>query len=378
MNKQFKVIFTGNLRPHTDPETFVTEFSRRFNMPVEKARQLMAANREMVIKQGLPQKQAEAYVKVLEGLGMIVRLEPMEPPVKKTVPTEEPNAKGTAEAAGAVTPAKPAAGAAANPGGTKNPYAMPQATLVEEPEEGEMTGPVPVPAGNGWMWLRQGFWHFRQSPLAWILTLLAWMVILMVANFIPLIGPLAINIFGPVFIAGFMLGAREQEQGGTLQFGHLFRGFSTNLGQLVLVGVIYLVGFIVIGIVMAIIFGTTFAALGGLEAAQGQDPQAMLAAMGGISTIILLILVVMALMIPLLMAYWFAPALVVVDGLSAVNAMKLSFKGCLKNILPFLVYGLIGLMLTFVAALPFFLGFLVVGPMFIASIYVAYRDIFYG
>ena len=60
------------------------------------------------------------------------------------------------------------------------------------------------------------------------------------------------------------------------------------------------------------------------------------------AAILLMVLVVMALSIPLAMAIWFAPALVVFHDLQPLDAMKQSFAGCLKNIVPFLVYGIIG------------------------------------
>ena len=56
--------------------------------------------------------------------------------------------------------------------------------------------------------------------------------------------------------------------------------------------------------------------------------------------------------------------------------MKMSFSGCSRNVMPFLVYGLIGMVLAVVATIPFALGWLVVGPLSIASIYTSYCDIF--
>jgi uncharacterized membrane protein len=58
--------------------------------------------------------------------------------------------------------------------------------------------------------------------------------------------------------------------------------------------------------------------------------------------------------------------------------MKASFMGCLKNILPFLVYGVIMFGLAIVASIPLALGWLVLGPMTIASVYTAYRDIYFS
>jgi uncharacterized membrane protein len=59
-----------------------------------------------------------------------------------------------------------------------------------------------------------------------------------------------------------------------------------------------------------------------------------------------------------------------------MDAMRSSFQGSLKNIGAFTLYGLVGLALALVAALPFGLGFLVFGPLIWCTIYTGYRDIF--
>ena len=87
-------------------------------------------------------------------------------------------------------------------------------------------------------------------------------------------------------------------------------------------------------------------------------------------------LLFLLLFLPLIMAVWFAPALVVLRGLEPWAAMKQSFSGCLQNIVPFLIYGLIGIVLAILATIPLALGWLVVGPLTIASVYTSYCDIF--
>jgi uncharacterized membrane protein len=57
-------------------------------------------------------------------------------------------------------------------------------------------------------------------------------------------------------------------------------------------------------------------------------------------------------------------------------SMKTSFVACLANIWPMLVYSLVGLVLAIVATIPFGLGWLVLGPVFAASVYASFKDIF--
>jgi uncharacterized membrane protein len=94
--------------------------------------------------------------------------------------------------------------------------------------------------------------------------------------------------------------------------------------------------------------------------------------------VVLVSLITIALIVPVYMAFWFAPALVAINGMSPVAAISQSFVGCLKNFLPFLFYGVIFLVLIVVGSIPFLLGLLIVVPLILISTYTAYRDIYLG
>ena len=103
-----------------------------------------------------------------------------------------------------------------------------------------------------------------------------------------------------------------------------------------------------------------------------------MSAVAGVGLSVMLgFLVAMALMVPLYMALWFAPALVIFHGMKPVEALKSSFFACLKNVVPFLFYGVITMVLFVIASIPLGLGLLVMVPVMIASIYAGYRDIFF-
>jgi uncharacterized membrane protein len=88
------------------------------------------------------------------------------------------------------------------------------------------------------------------------------------------------------------------------------------------------------------------------------------------------LLVMLLLLVPLFAAYWFAPALVVMHDMQPLAAMRESFFACFRNFVPFLVYGIVLFILAILAAIPFGLGYLVLIPVVMASIYVGYRQIF--
>jgi uncharacterized membrane protein len=254
-----------------------------------------------------------------------------------------------------------------------NPYKPPTATVadVATGDGGGGDGdPVSVAAGNGWEWIAEGFALFKQQPGVWIGMTIAWLVFVVVLSRIPVIGNLLMYVLGPIIAGGVMLGCRALAKGEGLRFSHLFAGFSQNTGTLVTVGVVMLVGFIAIFAIIALLFGAgiVMAFLGRSSAAGGLSLATM-----GIAWLLL-----MGFSIPITMAYWFAPALVVFRNMAAVDALKMSFSACLKNIVPFLVYGVIGFVLLIVGSIPLGLGLLVVGPTLVASIYTSYQDIFQG
>jgi hypothetical protein len=232
--------------------------------------------------------------------------------------------------------------------------------------------PRQVAAGQGWQWIVEGFGLFKKSPVIWVVLVIILFLIAIALHFIPILGPLVFYILSPVFLGGVMMGCKAQQNSEELEIAHLFAGFKKNTNALIALGGIYLVGQIIILAVMFILGGSAIISL-----MKGGEPDlaAMTAAMSGA---ILAVLVGLALYVPLAMALWFAPALAIFNNMQPVPALKSSFDACLKNIVPFLIYGIAILVLALIASIPLFLGFLVLTPVIFASVYISYRDIYTG
>ena len=207
---------------------------------------------------------------------------------------------------------------------------------------------------------------------------------------IPLLGPMLFALLTPIFMAGMMCACRDAELGAEVKVAHLFRGFRHNTTQLITVGGIYLVGQVVISGLLFSLGGEELQSI--LKAAMENTPVPTTQTSGRLS---LALLITGALFVPLAMALWFAPALIMLEDRPAFAAMKLSVRGCLHALLPMLVYGaclvaiLVGLLfiLRFILAiLPAQIGFLRgMGAMVVLvlwvtvtviSVYTSYRDIF--
>lgn len=227
-------------------------------------------------------------------------------------------------------------------------------------------------AGAGWTWIAEGWKLFAKTPVMWIASIILLFIVAMALSFIPLIGQVAFQVLSPVFAAGYVVACRSLERGGEFELEHLFAGFKTRFGNLVIVGLLTMLGWIAIFLVFAAFVGFSI-----LTAMLTGNTESVLAAVAASSmTIALGGLVALALAVPLVAAYWFAPALVVMHDMSPLSAMKVSFFGCMRNFIPFLVYGIIMTGFALLAAIPFGLGFLVWVPLTISSTYAAYRRIF--
>lgn len=258
-----------------------------------------------------------------------------------------------------------------------NPFEAPKSAVSDVPLDSESGVLLDTPRkhsiGKGWGWIAQGFSLFKLSPLFWIINIVIYFVILVLLSIVPLVSLLT-SIIAPVFTAGLMYGAREVDRGQPMTVGHLFEGFKKNTGSLFAVGGLYLAGvFLVLIITAAVAYATgTFDMFTRVATAQG----AMIPQPDMITNMLLAGLIYLALMIPLMMAIWFAPALVILNDVGAIESMKRSFAGCLKNMLPYLLYALIVIPLFIIAAIPLGLGLLVLIPVLTAALYASYKDIF--
>jgi uncharacterized membrane protein len=253
----------------------------------------------------------------------------------------------------------------------ENPYAAPAAPvddIAHAASEGALIeGGRTVPSRNSWRWIVGGFNLYRHSPGAWTLVMIIAFLMVVFGLVLPL-GQLALVLLYPVFIAGLMLGCHAQARGEPFEVAYLFAGFKNRFGQLVLLGLL-----LMLGAIAAVMVGSLISGIG-LFAAVAMSVSGALALAP--LTLLLFFLVLLALLIPLQLAMWFAPALVVFHGVAPAEAMKQSFVGSLKNIVTFFVYSIIVMGLAFVASIPVFVGWLVLAPTLVGSMYYSYRDIF--
>lgn len=258
---------------------------------------------------------------------------------------------------------------------SRNPYSPPSAHVADQAERrdsGDETF-IPngrsLPAGRGAAWIGDAWRLLKAAPGMWAAAMLLLLVFYVVISIIPLV-----NIFssfvGPFVTAGIAMAADEQRRNGTFEIGTLMGGFKRNPGSLLAVaGVLFVLMIVIVLVVMLTIGGTVASQL-----FMGKQAEAAAALMA--PGYLLMVLICLALALPVIAATYLAPALIVLHDQPAMTAMKMSLIGSVKNIVPGIVFGLCGLGLTILAAIPLGLGLLIVFPLMFITNYTVYRDIF--
>ena len=246
-----------------------------------------------------------------------------------------------------------------------------------------------LPASRGWHWLTDGFALFRRKPFQLSFLVLGYWISMALVNAIPLVGQIVGFMLIPAFSVSLMNACRQLDRRGDASPPLLFSGFHKNLPTLVSIGLVYCAISIVVLAITALVDGGVLFRLIVL----GENPGAAGLTGGDVMAAGQLALV---LLLPIMMANWYAPVLVAWHDLHAAKALFFSFIACLRNWRAFIVYtgavivvGVLvpGIAVSAVGALAggaaemfssvvtvFFVAILL--PTLYASFYVSYRDVF--
>jgi uncharacterized membrane protein len=216
-----------------------------------------------------------------------------------------------------------------------------------------------------------------RNPLQAIALSMIFALGISLATLIPLIGVMLAILVMPVLMAGYMRVCRSLEYSEPVYPRFMIAGFQSRAAQLVSLGGMLLLGVILVSIITAMLGGSAWNAI--LENFRiHQDPAALLEAMlAPESGLRMTLLLGFALFFVLMLALQFAPMLVFFNRLAPRDALQISLRASVRNILPFSVYSMIiQLIAFFLSAIPLGLGFIILLPLGLTSMYVAYRDIF--
>lgn len=241
-----------------------------------------------------------------------------------------------------------------------------------------------LPARSGAFWFVAGFHLFRRNPpLLTALTLTYLLIVQASVRLLPALGPFLLPLALPTMVLIVANGARIAEQGNRMLPGALFLGIKGNGAAMLRLGGLHLLGAFTFIAIILLLEG------GGMKFADIEkvdDPELLWA---------LLRLFMVA--IPFLLAFLFAPYLTGWDGIPAAQSLFYSFVASVRNWRALAAYLLVvaifsvalpGIALALANLLPEFVAnvahivvsmlmIFLLAPIFAASIYVGYRDIFH-
>jgi hypothetical protein len=190
-----------------------------------------------------------------------------------------------------------------------------------------------VPPKEGYTWIRQGIWLFKQNPLGFLMLVFMYVFVAQLAVIIPVVGVFAVLLLTPTLSVGFMTACRQAIQKErirpmvylvALQSGVLIRKRMMQLG-LVYAALILLMSF---ALSLLIDFETLLPIM---TSDKPITPEAL-------RQIYLVLLFGAILYIPVAMLMWFSPILVAWADMSIPQALFSSWLACWTNKAAFFFY----------------------------------------
>lgn len=242
---------------------------------------------------------------------------------------------------------------------------------------------------QGWRWLAEAYAIFRKAPSRLGMVVMAYWLIVLLLNAIPLIGPVLTSLLIPGLSVGVMNACQHAEREQSFEAGILFSALKTRQKPLLTLGGVYLLcSLFALTLSMLVDGGQLLSVMSGQMLLTDEilaSPDFALAAF-----------MVLLAMLPVLMSYWYAPILVSWYQLSISKALFFSFIACLRNwraflaysvsvflfgaVMPFVAVGFISTLVPessgFVAAILIVPMLMIFAPTVLASFYVSYRDVF--
>lgn len=257
-----------------------------------------------------------------------------------------------------------------------------------------------VAPGTGARWVREGLSAFRRQPMAFFSLFMLFMSAIALLSRVPLVGGALAVALAPASTLAMMVAA---EQASRLPPGRLapdgrpvsavlfmaaLRAVRDRIRPLAMLGALYAVGVLLVGLLATAITGDPFASAFDDQGA----PRPEVIQSAGFQGALLLR---MALYLPLALAFWHAPALVHWHAVPPVKSLFFSLVTCLRNFGAMAVYGIVwfgvvlaaSIVLSLVGGLAMAVagglglavmvgGSFVLTAMFLGSTWFSFRDCF--
>jgi hypothetical protein len=198
------------------------------------------------------------------------------------------------------------------------------------------TPPPPSPNGGlapaeGMWWLKAAWKFFRAAPMRWLGLTAAFLLLLQLLGNVPG-GVVIAFLLKPILSVGFLAGAWHQERGEQPSLNNLLSGFQSNWRALVPLGLVYLVG---VATAVTIAGAVSGISIEKIIAGAGENPTPQM-----LHDLRNAMMWTLLFMLPIVLALWFAPALIVFDDLGVRQALMASLAACVKHAAVIIVYAI--------------------------------------
>lgn len=196
-------------------------------------------------------------------------------------------------------------------------------------------------AGQGVAWITQAAQLLLRNPTPFALMGL----VVAVGAMVPVLGGLALAIFGPALNGGIMTAARDQAAGRTVDFQQLFEAFRQpgKLPKMVMLCLPAVIAGGIVVVLAVLLIGSALLAAGVSAATDANALAGISLGFGGL----LFAALALAIGLAAFALVFFATTRVMLHGVEPVQAMKDSWQASLANVGPLLIY----LVLLFVSML---------------------------
>ena len=273
-----------------------------------------------------------------------------------------------------------------------------------------------LPASAGAEWLVSGFTLLRKAPLGLGILGMIWalaaLLVTALATMVPVLAlpaQLVMALAGPLIFGGLVWAVREVDQGRPAQPVHLLQGLHDGRAPHLLVSLLpQLVAGLVLGILLLLLIGSSglgqlsevMTKLNELSQSGAQPSPAEMEALAAslpAGRILLWLLCVLVVFIAVALALFTLSPQVMFEQRNGLQALRLSLRACVHNLLPMLVFFLLafvavfavyflvmivamvaqlvgGAMLALFAAQLLLMG--VIMPVFAGAVYSAWKQMF--
>jgi len=190
-----------------------------------------------------------------------------------------------------------------------------------------------VEAKEGYTWVRQGIWLFKQNPLGFLMLIFMYVFIAQLAVLVPIIGVFAVLVLTPTLSVGFMTACRQAIQKERIRpLVYLAALQSTMLvrKRILQLGLIYAALILALSFVLSLVVDFELL-LPLMTSDKPITPEA-------VRQIYLLLFLGAILYTPVAMLMWFSPILVAWEDMSVPQALFSSCLACWANRGAFCLY----------------------------------------